>query len=140
MMIESVKQLLKSYDFIDFALLFGSYARDKQTALSDIDIAIYTSRSIGLLEQGNILSVLEEKLGKKIDLILLNGLEKENAKMAFNIVDNHKVILNKQQQKYIDFKANTYKYYFDLKPMYEMFDNALKERIASGTYGKAQAS
>ena len=138
MIVESVQQLLKPYDFIDFALLFGSYARDKQTTLSDIDIAIYTSRPLGLLEQGNILSVLEERLGKKIDLILLNGLEKENAKMAFNIVDNHKVILNKQQQKYIDFKANTYKYYLDLKPMYEMFDNALRERIASGTYGKAQ--
>ena len=140
MIIKSLEQLLKPYDFINFALLFGSYARDKQTTLSDIDIAIYTSHPIGLLEQGNILSVLEERLGKKIDLILLNGLEKENAKMAFNIVDNHKVILNKQQQKYIDFKANTYKYYLDLKPMYEMFDNALRERIASGTYGKAQAS
>lgn len=140
MITDSVQQLLKPYDFIDFALLFGSYARDKQTTLSDIDIAIYTSCPIGLLEQGNILSVLEERLGKKIDLVLLNGLEKENAKMAFNIVDNHKVILNKQQQKYIDFKANTYKYYLDLKPMYEMFDNALRERIASGTYGKAQAS
>ena len=140
MITESVQQLLKPYDFIDFALLFGSYARDKQTTLSDIDIAIYTSRPLGLLEQGNILSVLEERLGKNIDLVLLNGLEKENAKMAFNIIDNHKVILNKNQQKYIEFKANTYKYYFDLKPMYEMFDNALKERIANGTYGKAQAS
>ena len=140
MKIESLHEVLKLYDFIGFALLFGSCARDKQTDLSDIDIAIYTSRPIGLLEQGTIISVLEENLGKKIDLVLLNGLEKENAKMAFNIVDNHKVILNKTQQKYIDFKANTYKYYFDLQPMYEMFDNALRERIASGTYGKAQAS
>ena len=140
MKIESLRKVLTSYDFIDFALLFGSYARDRQTALSDIDIAVYTNRPVSLLEQGDMISLLEERLGKKIDLVLLNGLEKENAKIAFNIVDNHKVILNKQQQKYIDFKADTYKYYLDLKPMYEMFDNALKERISSGTYGKTQTS
>ncbi|MGV6831484.1 MAG: type VII toxin-antitoxin system MntA family adenylyltransferase antitoxin [bacterium] len=137
MCIESLDEVLKSYDFIDFALLFGSYARGTQKNLSDIDIAIYTNRSIGLLEQGDIISFLEDKFEKKIDLVLLNNLEKENAKMAFNIVNNHKIIFSRQKQKYIDFKANTYKYYLDLQPMYEMFDEALKERISSGTYGKA---
>lgn len=137
MCIESLDEVLQSYDFIDFALLFGSYARGTQKNLSDIDIAIYTNRSIGLLEQGDIISFLEDRFEKKIDLVLLNNLEKENAKMAFNIVNNHKIIFSKQKQKYIDFKANTYKYYLDLQPMYEMFDEALKERISSGTYGKA---
>jgi len=140
MCVESVEEILKSYDYIDFALLFGSYARGNQRELSDIDIAIFTRRPIDLLEQGDIISSLEERLEKKIDLVLLNGLEKENAKMAFNIIDNHQIIFSKKQQQYIDFKVNTYKYYFDLEPMYEMFDNTLRERIASGTYGKAQAS
>jgi len=137
---ELIKQVLKSYNFIDFALLFGSYSGNTQTELSDIDIAIYTDRPIELLEQGDIISLLEDKLEKKVDLIVLNDLYKENAKMAFNIVDNHKVIFSNNRQKYIDFKVNTYKYYFDLKPMYEMFDKALLERIDRGTYGKAQAS
>ncbi len=140
MKIESLQEVLKSYRFIDFALLFGSYASGTQSILSDIDIAIYTSHPIDLLQQGNIISSLEERLEKKIDLVLLNGLEKENARMAFNIVDNHKIILNNKQEKYIDFKTNTYKYYFDLQPMYEIFDNDLRKRIASGTYGKTQAS
>lgn len=140
MQVESLKQVLTSYNFIDFALVFGSYANATQSYLSDIDIAIYTNRPIGLLEQGDIVSLLEERLEKKIDLVVINDLYIKNAKMAFSIVDNHKVIFSKDMQKYIDFKAYTYKYYFDLKPMYEMFDKALLERINRGTYGKAQAS
>ncbi len=135
-MIEILRKLLEPYDFIDFALLFGSYAKGKQTFLSDIDIAIFTNRSIDLFEQGNLISLLEENLNKKVDLVLLNNLEKNDAKMAFNIVSNHEVILNRSNKKYVDFKADTYKYYFDLQPMYEMFDKALKKRLKSGTYGK----
>ncbi len=108
--------------------------------MSDIDIAIYTNRSVDLFERRELIALLEEKLEKSIDLVLLNDLERENAKMAFSIVENHKVILNRPPQQYIDFQANTYKYFFDLQPMYEMFDKALKERISDGTYGKTQAS
>ena len=140
MQIELLKQILKQYDFIDFALLFGSYANGTHTTLSDMDIAIHTTRPIDLLEQGYMIASLEDKLEKRIDLILLNDLYKENAKMAFNVVDNHQVILCNELQKYIDFKTYTYKYYFDQKPMYEMFDKALVERIERGTYGKTQAS
>ena len=139
-MIEILRKLLEPYNFIDFVLLFGSYAKGKQTFLSDIDIAIFTNRSIDLFEQGNLISLLEENLNKKVDLILLNNLEKKDTKMAFNIVSNHKVILNRSNKKYVDFKADTYKYYFDLQPMYEMFDKALKKRLKSGTYGKIKTS
>ena len=140
MQMDQLKQLLQTYDFIDFALLFGSYAKGTQRTLSDIDIGIYTHRPIDLLEQGELISTLEEAFQKKIDLVLLNDLYKKSAKLAFNIVDNHQVIFCKNQEAYIDFKTYTYKYYFDQKPMYEMFDKALLERMENGTYGKAQAS
>ncbi len=140
MQIAQLETLLQSYQFIDFALLFGSYANGTQQSLSDIDIAIHTNRPISLLEQGELISALEDALQKKIDLILLNALYKKNAKLAFNIVDNHRIIFCHDQESYVDFKTYTYKYYFDQKPMYEMFDKALLERIKNGTYGKAQAS
>ena len=140
MQITQLKKLLQTYDFIDFALLFGSYANGTQKALSDIDIGIYTNRSIDLLEQGHLISTLEEKFEKTIDLVILNDLYKNHAKLAFNIVSNHKIILCNNTEAYINFKTYTYKFYFDQKPMYEMFDKALLERIESGTYGKAQAS
>lgn len=77
-MVERIKELLQSYNFIDFALLFGSYASKRYTALSDIDIAIYLNRPISLIEQGDIISLLEERLENRVDLIILNGLERES--------------------------------------------------------------
>ncbi|WP_456402350.1 type VII toxin-antitoxin system MntA family adenylyltransferase antitoxin [Hydrogenimonas sp.] len=132
------KEVLQPYNFIDFALLFGSCASGKDHPMSDIDIAIHTNRPIDLLEQGALIGALEERLGKDVDLVILNNLYKKNAKLAFNIVDNHTIIFNRSQKAYADFKFHTYKYYFDQKPMYEMFDKALKERLADGTYGKTQ--
>jgi len=140
MKIDRLKTLLLNYDYIEFALLFGSYASGKQYALSDVDIAIYTRSPIDLFERGGIISELEEALEKRVDLVRLNGLEKEDPRLAFAIVDNHRVIFCRNRARYIDFKTDTYRYYFDHLPMYEMFDKALKERIANGTYGKTQAS
>jgi len=140
MKLAAIEKSLRSFDYIDFALLFGSYASGKQSAMSDVDIAIYTNRPIDLLEQGIMISKLEETLHKRIDLLVLNGLYKTNPKMAFSVVDNHKILFCNTMEKYLTFKTNTYKYYFDQKPMFDMFDKALRERIESGTYGKAQAS
>ncbi len=140
MMIDRLKTLLSDYEYIEFALLFGSYASGKQYALSDVDIAIYTQTPIDLFERGGIIAELEDMLEKRVDLVLLNELEKQDPKLAFAIVDNHQVIFCRNQERYIDFKTDTYRYYFDHLPMYEMFDKALKERIANGTYGKTQTS
>ena len=140
MVLTKLKQLLCAYDFIDFALLFGSYANGTHKALSDIDIGIHTRRAVPLLEQGRIISDLEDALERKIDLVLLNDLYKNDAKLSFAIVDNHRLICCSHQDAYVDFKSHTYAYYFDQQPMYAMFDKAFDARMAHGTYGKAQAS
>ncbi|KYJ85961.1 type VII toxin-antitoxin system MntA family adenylyltransferase antitoxin [Sulfurovum riftiae] len=135
-----IKNALQAYDFIDFALLFGSYANETQNDMSDVDIGIYVDRPIDLFEQGALISELEDVLEKKVDLLVLNDLYKENPKMAFNIVDNHTLLFCHTTENYLMFKTYTYKYYFDQKPMFDMFDQALRERIESGTYGKTQTS
>ncbi|MCF6205414.1 MAG: nucleotidyltransferase domain-containing protein [Sulfurovum sp.] len=140
MQMQALKDVLGTFDYIEFALLFGSAVEGRQQVFSDVDIAVHTNRPIDLLEQGYLVSTLEEVVKKPVDLVLLNDLYKHYPKLAFNIVDKHNVILNKHQEKYTDFKTNTYKYYFDHQPMYAMFDESLRKRIANGTYGKAQAS
>jgi len=137
---QQLKDILEQYNYIDFALLFGSYVDDRAKRLSDVDIGIYTNRPIDLLEQGYLISTLENLLDKTIDLVLLNDLYKHHAKLAFNIVDKHQIILQRNREKYIEFKTYTYKYYFDQQQMYTMFDKSLYKRIERGTYGKTQAS
>lgn len=139
-MIQNIKNTLKRYDFINFSLLFGSYANNTNRELSDIDIAIYTKEEIDLLKIGMIISDLEESLNKKVDLVILNNLYKIDTKLAFNILDNHKIIFMNDKEEFIDFKVNTLKYYLDRKYMYDMFDKALLNRLDNGTFGKTKAS
>ncbi len=140
-MIEKLKQELLKYDFIAFALLFGSYAKESQNErLSDIDIAIYTNTEIDLLEYGFIVSELETAFSKKIDLVILNDLYKTDTKLAFNILDKYKTIFINDENIFVDFKINTLKYYLDKKYMYEIFDRAILERLDNGTFGKTKAS
>jgi len=136
----TITNILNQYDFISFALLFGSYANKKANELSDIDIAIYISKDIDIFTQGTIIATLEIELSKKIDLVILNELYKSNAKICFNILNNHKLLFCKDKKNYLSFKENTLKYYFDISYMYDMFDNSLKKRLVDGTYGKTKAS
>ncbi len=135
-----ISDILKSYDTIMFALLFGSYSTNTQNFLSDVDIAIYTKEDIDLFTQGEMIAVLESELGKRVDLIVINDLYKTNTKLSFNITNNHEVLFCNDEEKYVDFKANSLKYYFDISYMYNMFDSGLKKRISDGTYGKIKAS
>ena len=128
--------ILEKFDFIINALLFGSYANGKNGFLSDIDIAIETSKDISLLEYGAIVSELEDELNKKIDLVILNELYKKEPLLAYNIYINHKPIFIKNKEKYDDFKIYALKYYTDLKPLYDLTNKALLKRIENGTVGE----
>ena len=139
MNIKKLEDILSKYDFILFALLFGSYASGKDGYLSDIDIAIETDKELDLLTYGKMISDIETSLKKKIDLIITNELYKSDPKIAFNITDNHKVIFIKDKNRYIDFKVNSLKYYFDTMYMYKMFDKSLQERLKNRTFGKVKA-
>jgi len=49
--------------------IFGSYVRGKQKKKSDIDILVEIKKKISLFDFAGIKIELEEKLGKKVDLV-----------------------------------------------------------------------
>jgi len=53
---------LKQFDFIDFAMLFGSFAEDKAKALSDIDLGIFTNKDVSLIDVGFLAAKMESIL------------------------------------------------------------------------------
>lgn len=63
-----IKPILKKYP-ITKAGIFGSYVRNEQTETSDVDILIELSHAISLLEYVNIKLELEDKIGRKVDLV-----------------------------------------------------------------------
>ena len=64
---EAVESLNK--DVIKKVYLFGSYSRGEETNNSDIDLRIIGKDNMSLFDIGYITSEVEEKTGKKVDII-----------------------------------------------------------------------
>jgi len=79
-------------DDIIFAYLFGSYAKEKQTHLSDIDIAVYIREKKGISDKKLKILMDLSKLLKTddIDLVILN----EAPISLLTKILAHKIILN----------------------------------------------
>ncbi len=123
---------MQGFDFIEFALLFGSYAEDRAMGVSDVDIGIFTNRDISLLEHGFVTGRTEEITGKKVDIIILNDLYKNNPVLAFEIVSKGRLLFANNKDAFIDFKTNTYLNYLDSAYLREMIDKSFRKRIESG--------
>ena len=65
---------LREHFGVERLALFGSFARDEQSEISDIDILVYLSKPLGLafIQLGDY---LEDKLGRKVDLITATSLK-----------------------------------------------------------------
>ena len=67
-----IVKILKKYG-VKKAGIFGSYARGEQKKRSDIDILIQPAKGMGFAFFGLAVE-LEEKLGKKVDLVTYNSI------------------------------------------------------------------
>ena len=130
-----LKNFFKKIDFIEFVVLFGSYAKGKSFPISDFDLAIYTSKNLELLEIGDLISKLEKLTGLEVDLLILNDLYKNNPRLAYEIISQGKLIFYRNKNKWIEFKTWTYIYYCDHKPLFDMFDQAFLTRLKEGKFG-----
>lgn len=59
---------------VDFAAVFGSYAKGKATSESDIDLLVRFSKPKSLLSHANLERRLSEVLEKKVDLVTEKSL------------------------------------------------------------------
>ena len=83
MLIEKLQKLLSHMDEVEFAYLFGSYAKGDYTQRSDIDIAVYLKKQYNDFDTKlKVHHKIEISLGKEIDLIVLNTAKN------FNLLEN----------------------------------------------------
>lgn len=74
--LSDIKRILKEVlgkHGIKRIFLFGSYARGEANRESDVDILCENGDISTLIEQGMVEDELEERLGKKVDLVFLNS-------------------------------------------------------------------
>ena len=78
--IKSSKPALKAKYNVDKIGVFGSYARNDQNELSDIDILVEFSEPIGI-EFVTLAEELEKLLGEKVDLVSRKGIKDKYFKL-----------------------------------------------------------
>lgn len=98
MSIEKIKKIatetLKEND-VEFAALFGSYARGEETDASDVDFLIRFSKPKSLLDHIGLEQLLEERLKKKVDLVTERSVSKY---MKDSIMRDLKPLYGKQSR------------------------------------------
>ncbi|MBI5475049.1 MAG: nucleotidyltransferase domain-containing protein [Ignavibacteriae bacterium] len=130
-----IRNALSQDSRIKVALLFGSHVSGTTTPMSDIDVGIITDADLSLMDLGYLTATLESALHSTVDLIALNDLYKRRPQLAFNIVASCRVVFSRDEEVLVRFKRNTYLYFIDTKPLREMTDAALRQRIAAGKFG-----
>lgn len=134
--IQYMENKLKEFDYIDFSILFGSFADEKATGASDVDLAVHFSRELDLLELGRLVSSLESFLGRKVDITVLNELYRKDPVFAYEIISTGKVIFCRNNLGFIRFKERTFARYLDLQPLRAMVRESLRRRIEEGKAGE----
>ncbi len=126
---EKMTEVLQNSGNIQFAYLVGSIAKNKARFGSDLDIAVYFEHKPDLLDIGMLVNGLEKITEYNVDLILLNDLFKTNPKLAYSVIGEGILLLCRNEELLISYKANTYMEYFDFKPAADLFSRKLRERI-----------
>jgi len=134
--IEQAGDALAGYDFIAFALLFGSHARQAAFPWSDVDIAIYATRPLELLEMGEIIATLEDVVKRDVDLVVLNDALERNPALAYHAVKEGIVLFCRDHAALVDFKRRAVLHYLDTAPLRALIARAREERLRTGRFGK----
>ena len=127
---------IKHVAFIDFAILFGSHAKDKSNPMSDVDIGIFTTKDISLLELGDLTAMIESIMNRKVDIVVINTLYRERPLFVYEIISNGKVIFSRNNANLIDFRRKAFLYYLDLKHLIDDVNESFKARLLSNKFGE----
>ena len=135
--LEGLKTIFKDYPYVAAAYLFGSYAKGKKGAMSDIDIAVLLKepypKGRDLMHTMNYLAYRVEKAlqAKEVDLIELNS---QGLIFVHNVLKTGKLIYDADPEFRIRFVARVISYYCDFEPTLRFMDNyyyeGYKRRLA----------
>lgn len=119
--------------------LFGSYAEDKQTPVSDIDLAVLLDRDF---PPGRYFEKKLELLAKitqllktdEVDLVILNQAPPV---LSYRVLSKGRLLFEKENGKVqrVNFQVRTYDRYFDFKPIEKILHEGLIKRIKEDRFG-----
>lgn len=113
------------------AYLFGSYAREQQDQVSDVDIALLFHHDLSDEQVDKLELSIWQKLTAilrtdEIDLLVLNHAP---LSMQFEIIRTGKAICNNDNNQRIDFEIKTCAKYWDFKKLKDEYDSYSLKRL-----------
>ncbi|WP_206812335.1 type VII toxin-antitoxin system MntA family adenylyltransferase antitoxin [Paradesulfitobacterium ferrireducens] len=137
--LQSFIERIKHRQDIVALYLFGSYAANRPTLLSDIDLAVLFDKSVAqelfLPERLRLLAELSSMLGRdNVELIVLNEAPPS---LGYRVLRDGKLLFagNNADSQIVNFKVKTLDRYFDYQPAQKIFSEGLARRIEEGGFG-----
>ena len=129
-MFQAVGKVLSEEPRIDYALVFGSCARDSAHSDSDLDVAIGVSESLDVHEIGDLIGRLESAAGRAVDLVLLNEAP---VALAYRVFRDGVVVLERNRPALVRRKARAVLDYLDFKPIEDLCTRGV---LAAAKHGR----
>ncbi|MGC8932213.1 MAG: type VII toxin-antitoxin system MntA family adenylyltransferase antitoxin [Candidatus Methanodesulfokora sp.] len=112
---------------IEYALLFGSYAKEEQREYSDLDIAVkFKSDNNCIMKAGKLSQELSDVLGIDVNVVPINIAD---TILKYEIYVNGITIFCKNIEKYYDDRLNAIDEYLDFKELFKRHYKRVLERI-----------
>ncbi|MCK4778416.1 MAG: nucleotidyltransferase domain-containing protein [Actinomycetia bacterium] len=112
--LKRLRTALNENDKVLFAYLFGSVVENTESSISDIDIAIYTTKRLNISEKLQLIYELGKKTKfENIDITFLN--ETKNLFLSDKIIRKGKVIVDKDKDFRDDFEMDIIHITIDFK-------------------------
>ncbi len=112
--LKRLRTALNENDKVLFAYLFGSVVENTESSISDIDIAIYTTKRLNISEKLQLIYELGKKTKfENIDITFLN--ETKNLFLSDKIIRKGKVIVDKDKDFWDDFEMDIIHITIDFK-------------------------
>jgi predicted nucleotidyltransferase len=130
--IPAMKEQVARDVHVRFAYLFGSQARGKTTALSDIDIAVFLeSRVDPLYYRLKLIEVLTRVTKKEnIDIVVLN---QATALLKHEVIGAG-IVLKEAREERLLFETEVLREYLDLDHLRKVQRSYIREQLRAGTY------
>ena len=130
--VKKLRSLIDTIPEVDFAYLFGSFAKDRITPLSDIDVAVHLQDKIksNWRFRVKLLGKISDELqSDRVDLIILN----DSSILLSSEILKHGLLLHcRNPGKRLYFFQKTVKLYCDMAQFREFHINAASLRAKQG--------
>lgn len=113
---------------VDVAYLFGSRVDGSARADSDADVAVLTSRRLGLLDR----EVLADRLARVLDVprVDLVVLEEASLELRGHVVQKARLLYSRDEPRRVAFETRTRSEWFDYRPVLEAHSRRWLRQLA----------